>query len=101
MINFGKDAESVHNLIRGLSPIPLSFTHTPNGKLLKVICAEIADREKPHYQVGEVLSVENGIEVACAQGSIRILRVVPEGKSRMNASDFIRGRNISVGDILS
>ena len=101
LIDFSKDARSVHNLIRGLSPIPLSFTHTPNGKLLKVIAAEIADCEKPHAQIGEVLSVENGIEVACAIGSVRLLRVVPEGKSRMNASDFVRGRNILVGDILS
>lgn len=101
LIDFSMNAQSVHNLIRGLSPIPLSFTHTPNGKLLKVIAAEIADAKKAHVQVGEVLSVENGIEVACSKGSVRLLRVVPEGKSRMNASDFVRGRNISVGDILS
>ena len=101
LIDFGKDAQSVHNLIRGLSPIPLSFTHTPNGKLLKIISAEVADRNTAHSKAGEVLSVENGIEVACSVGSIRLLRVVPEGKSRMNASDFVRGRNISVGDILS
>ena len=101
LIDFGKDAVSVHNLIRGLSPIPLSFTHTPNGKLLKVISAEIADREKAHSLIGEVLSVDNGIEVACAIGSVRLLRVVPEGKSRMNASDFVRGRSVAVGDILS
>lgn len=101
LIDFNKDAWSVHNLIRGLSPIPLSFTHTPNGKLLKVISAEVAERDTAHSQVGEVLSLENGIEVACSVGSIRLIRVVPEGKSRMNASDFVRGRNISVGDILS
>ena len=101
LIDFGKDAQSVHNLIRGLSPIPLSFTHTPNGKLLKIITAEVADRNTAHSQVGEVLSVDNGIEVACSVGSIRLMRVVPEGKSRMSASDFVRGRNISAGDILS
>ena len=101
LIDFGKDAQSVHNLIRGLSPIPLSFTHTPNGKLLKIISAEVADRNTSHSQVGEVLSVDNGIEVACSVGSIRLMRVVPEGKSRMSASDFVRGRNISAGDLLS
>ena len=100
-IDFTLCAQRVHDLIRGLSPIPLSFTHTPNGKLLKVISAEIVDREKAHSQAGEVLSIENGIEVACSVGSVRLLRVVPEGKSRMNASDFVRGRNIAVGDILS
>jgi len=101
IINFDTDAVSVHNLIRGLSPTPLSFTHTPNGKMLKVIETRIADKETPHDICGTVLSLDDGIEVACRKGSIKMLRVLPEGKSRMNASDFVRGRNISVGDILS
>ncbi len=101
VIDFSKDAQTVHDLIRGLSPVPLSFTHTPNGKLLKVIDSRIADTDKAHSRAGEVISLDDGIEVACARGSIRILKVLPEGKARMSASDFIRGRNISVGDILS
>ena len=36
-LDFSKDCDTVHNLIRGLSPIPLSFTHTPDGKLLKIV----------------------------------------------------------------
>ena len=39
LLDFSKDATVLHNLIRGLSPIPLSFTHTPDGKLLKVVAA--------------------------------------------------------------
>lgn len=101
LIDFSKDARTVHNLIRGLSPVPLSFTHTPNGKLLKIIEAKIADESKSHQEVGVVLSLDDGIEISCAKGSISLLRVLPEGKSRMNSSDFIRGRNISIGDILS
>lgn len=100
LVDFSKDAQAVHNLIRGLSPFPLSFTHTPNGRLLKLIESKIADREVPHERVGEVLSLDGKIEIACAKGSIYIERVLPEGKSRMSAADFIRGRNISVGDIL-
>ena len=100
IVDFSKDAQTVHNLIRGLSPFPLSFTHTPNGKLLKLIESKIADRDTPHENIGEVLSLDGKIEIACAMGSIYIERVLPEGKARMSAADFIRGRNISVGDIL-
>ena len=100
LVDFSKDAKSVHNLIRGLSPTPLSFTHTPNGKLLKLIESEIADTNTPHTVIGEVLSLDGKIEIACANGSIYINRVLPEGKARMSAADFIRGRNISIGDIL-
>ena len=31
---------------------------------------------------------------------IRVLSVILEGKGRMSAGDFVRGRRIAVGDIL-
>ncbi len=101
LLNFETDARTIHNLIRGLSPFPLAFTHTPNGKLLKIIEAQVCDETKEHTRIGEVLSTDSGIEIACKKGSLLVLKVLPEGKSRMGASDFIRGRGISVGDILS
>lgn len=101
LIDFSADARAVHAKIRGLSPIPLSFTHTKNGKLLKIIESRIADDSTPHVNCGEILSLDNGIEIACKTGSIYVTKVLPEGKSRMNAADFIRGRAVSVGDILS
>lgn len=100
LVDFSKDAKTVHNLIRGLSPFPLSFTHTPNGKLLKLISSSVADCDTPHECVGEILSLGEKIEIACSKGSVYIERVLPEGKARMSAADFIRGRNISVGDVL-
>ena len=100
-LDFSKDCDTVHNLIRGLSPIPLSFTHTPDGKLLKVVESEICERESVNEEIGKVISLENGkIRVLCANGSINILKVLPEGKGRMTAADFIRGRKINEGDIL-
>lgn len=103
LLCFDNDAKSVHDLIRGLSPIPLAFTHTPDGKMLKIIESVVADLYDEHTdgEIGRVISLEGGIEVACKKGSIRILRLLPEGKSRMSAQDFIRGRKISVGDKLS
>ena len=100
LINFSKDANTVHNLIRGLSPIPLSFTHTPNGKLLKIVASEVADTDSTNETAGEVLALDGKITVACGRGKINLLTVVPEGKSRMGAADFIRGRKINIGDIL-
>lgn len=100
LIDFSRDARTVHNQIRGLSPIPLSFTHTPDGKLLKVTSAVLTDEAKSNETPGEVLSLDGGITVACGRGSVMLLGVLPEGKSRMSAADFIRGRKLSVGDIL-
>ena len=99
-IDFHKSAREVHNLIRGLSPIPLSFTKTPDGKLLKILETKILDEEKIMGEAGEVISVDGGICVACGKGAVSLLRVLPEGKGRMSAADFVRGRKINVGDIL-
>ena len=99
VLDFSHTAKEVHDRIRGLSPIPLSFTHTSDGKMLKVVSSDLCTgKGKP----GEVISLENGrITVACGEGAVALLSVLPEGKKRMSAADFINGRRISVGDILS
>ena len=100
LLNFDTDATTLHNLIRGLSPIPLAFTYTPDGKLLKITESRKTDDTAEHDTPGEVLSLADGITVACRRGSIRILGVLPEGKSRMSADAFVRGRKVNVGDRL-
>ena len=103
LIDFATDAHTVHNRIRGLSPMPLAFTHTPDGKLLKVPAAKRG--QSPDVGIlaapGTVLSLDDGIEVACGRGSVIFTAVTPEGKGRMNAADYIRGRKINVGDVLN
>ena len=101
LIDFSLPAQAVHNKIRGLSPIPFSFAHTKDGKLLKIISSEISDVSNHSAKAGEVISLDGGkITVACGVGAINILRVLPEGKGAMSSADFIRGRKIDVGDRL-
>ncbi len=100
-LDFSLDAKVLHDLIRGLSPIPLSFTHTPDGKILKIAKSKLFDAEKtPKCLPGTVIEVGDDIKVACGKGILSLLAVLPEGKGRMNAADFVRGRKIAVGDIL-
>ena len=102
LLDFSKDAAVLHNLIRGLSPIPLSFTHTPDGKMLKVVESRVADADKTVKALpGTVLSVGDDIKVVCGKGILSFLTVVPEGKGRMAAADYVRGRKIAEGDLLS
>ena len=100
VIDFSKSAREIFNLIRGLSPIPLALTRTPNGKLLKIIEARLTENStaKAH---GTVVCAEKGIEVACGDGrTVLITRVLPEGRSKMDAEAFVRGRGVAVGDVL-
>ena len=102
VLDFSQSARELHNRIRGLSPIPLAFTRTPDGKMLKVIASAVAGREDAHENAGEVLSLDGGaITVACGKGEVKLLTVLPEGKKRMNAADFINGRKIAKGDLLN
>lgn len=104
VLNFTRPAKALHDQIRGLSPIPLSFTHTPDGKLLKVLASRVSSIScSADVAVGTVISLDHGvITVACGENTaLDLLRVLPEGKGRMEAADFIRGRKIGVGDVLN
>ena len=103
LIDFSQPARVLHNRIRGTSPIPLSFTHTPTGSLLKVYAARVYDEDKDWGDTapGTVVGLDKEILVACAKGTLALCSVVPEGKKRMAAADYIRGRKLNVGDLLS
>ncbi|MBQ8546098.1 MAG: methionyl-tRNA formyltransferase [Clostridia bacterium] len=99
LIDFNDTQKDVHNKIRGLSPIPVAFTKTPDGKVLKVTKSHTS----PNIfkgECGEVVSLDGGIFVKCRDGVIVFDEVVPEGKGKMSATAFINGRKIKVGDIL-
>ncbi len=104
LLDFAADAHTLHNKIRGLSPFPLAYTHTPDGKLLKIVRSQVGENVGRSRSCGEVVSLDGGvIGVACgSDGSetLSLITVLPEGKGRMAASDFIRGRKINIGDIL-
>lgn len=101
ILDFSKSAREVHNRIRGLSPIPLSLTHTPDGRLLKIIESRLCHIDTCGALPGTVLSLDGGrITVACGEEAVALLTVLPEGKKRMSAADFINGRRIAVGDVL-
>ncbi len=99
LIDFNKSLDEIHNQIRGLSPIPLSYTKTPDGKILKVVKAHKTDK-KSNGENGEIVSLDGAIFVKCQDGVIALDVIVPEGKCKMNATDFINGRKVKIGDIL-
>ena len=101
LVDFTKSAQTVHDLVRGLSPIPLSFTHTPDGKLLKIIETRVA-KAATNAAPGTVIGLDGCVRVACGEGTvIELHRLLPEGKGRMSAADYIRGRRIALGDVLN
>ena len=100
-IDFSKSASVLDCAIRGVTPIPGAFAYL-KGKMLKIYKATPTDGGSG--APGEVIAVDSkgtgSFTVACGEGALRVTGVIPEGKGRMSAGDFVRGRKIELGDIL-
>ncbi len=99
-LDFTLSAEKLDCIIRGTTPIPGAFGYL-KGRMLKINKARpTTGRGVP----GEVIDLddkgEGSITVACGEGALTVTAVIPEGKGKMTAGDFIRGRKIALGDII-
>ena len=99
-VDFSLDAVRVNQRIRGVTPIPGAFAYH-NGRMLKICRAAVTEGKGRCGEVIEISSQGEGyITVACGNGALKITALIPEGKGRMSAGDFVRGRKINVGDVL-
>ena len=94
-INWMDSALEISRLIRASDPKPGAFTQTPKGDV-KLFGPKVMDGIKG--DPGEVLSATGELVIACGLDAIRVSGVQPEGKSRMTAHEWVRGRGASVGD---
>ena len=104
-LSFDTPVRILHNKIRALSPSPLAFallSHAGEEKTVKFVSSVVLSEETPDAAPGTVLSLDakkNLISVACPDGVLGVTALVPEGKGKMTAGDFIRGRKIDAGDM--
>ena len=89
-VDWTKDAVSVANLIRGVTPEPGAFT-TIDDKHVKILDAAIA-RESPPLAPGHLNLVGKKLLVGTATAPIELATVQPAGKNAMAAPDWWRGR---------
>lgn len=93
-LDFARPARELEARLRAFTPWPGAYTFV-DGKLLKVLQAAVA---AGRGQPGEVLSAgPEGIEVACGEGSLRLLQVLPEGKRAMAAAQYLSGHPLARG----
>lgn len=90
IIHWDRPVETVHNLIRGLSPYPGAFT-TLNEKILKVFRSK-KEITYPKSTEGDYeTDGRTYLKFACADGYLHLLEVQLEGKKRMSIDDFLKG----------
>jgi methionyl-tRNA formyltransferase len=95
-IEWTAPATVIDRLVRALAPAP-GATTTLGGTSLKVSAAlPIAVEGEPGTVIG--LSAADGMVVGAGEGSLRLTRVVPEGRAGMSAVDWAHGARIRPGE---
>ena len=95
-VNWNESAISIDCKIRGMNPWPgVYFEHA--GKIIKILSSEYT--ENTHKALpGELLG--DNFEVACGEGTLIIKSLNPAGKSKMLATDYLRGLPTSVNKVV-
>jgi len=87
-IDWNNPAYQIHNLIRGLSPVPGAYFEF-KGKLIKIYKTELVERED--LTPSEIDQTKKELIVGCGEKALRVLELQQEGKKRMNVEEFLRG----------
>jgi len=94
-INWQQPAKAIYDFIRGLSPYPAAWTtfEMPDGtsQTLKIYESEIVSHTHS-LQTGTVISdLKTSVDIAVADGYIRLISVQLSGKKRLHIKDFLNG----------
>jgi methionyl-tRNA formyltransferase len=97
-VDWSMDAKNVARTIRAYDPRPGAWSTLGNaGGDVKLFGARLAPRGES-ARPGEVVGAnDQGIVVACGEGSVRVLQAQPAGKRRMTAAEWVRGRGVAAG----
>lgn len=100
LIDWNSTAAEIHNLIRGLNPWPVAFTHYKD-QVMKIYKSQVLDKESCKCS-GTIISVSNdGIEVACGKGVLLLKEIQFPGKKVLTVEQYLRGNSIEENVILN
>ena len=97
-VDFDRPAREVHDRVRGLDPWPATSVEW-DGRRLKVSGSEPVD-SRHDAPPGEILDVDDGLLVACADSAVRFSRIQAEGKRAVSPGEFARGHGLVAGQLL-
>jgi methionyl-tRNA formyltransferase len=100
-IDWALPAVQLDRLVRAMQPSPGAWFESW-GIRVKLIAAEPAsgDGTAIPQRDGPAGTLLDGATIATGDGCLRLLAVQPEGKPRMPAADWLRGRRMAPGDPL-
>ncbi len=99
-LDFTRPAAELARQIRAQNPWPHARCVDPKGREVAVLRARAADREAS-AEPGQLLETAPRVVVACGEGSLELIELVPAGKRAMSAVDFLRGARFSRGELFA
>jgi methionyl-tRNA formyltransferase len=102
-IDWNMPMEKIYNFIRALSPYPAAWTELilpEERRVLKIYQTEKIPSEHIFPAGTLVISKRNNIDVAVDGGYIRLISLQMAGRKRMNATDFLNGFRLEMGNML-
>jgi len=98
-IGWSQPAETVRNLIRGLSPAPGAWC-LHSDRLIKIFRAKVG-APCGTAAPGTLMVEGEEVSVTTADKRLILLELQQEGRRRMTSSEFLRGYPLHSGDVLS
>lgn len=94
LIDFGRSAVDIHNLVRGLYGWPTAYFML-DGKRVKVYKTEVLEVSG---EPSTIIKSDNELIIACGNNSaVKIKELQPEGSKRMEAKQWLLGKKIATG----
>ena len=101
-LNWSRPARELFNRVRGLAMGPAASCVALGGVSLKIHRTRVKAETGRLGAPGTILSVSQaGIEVACGEGSLELLDVQPESRSRLAVSEYLKGYPLKQGDLFA
>lgn len=100
LIHWSKPAVDIHNLVRGLAPVPAAYT-TFQRKRIKIFETEIVECDDGNHLSGRVVKrTKKELIIRTGEGCLAIIALQREGKRPMKIHEFLQGTAIGKGDRL-
>jgi len=98
-IDWSRPAAGVDAHIRGLSPFPGAWFEAPGDEVPARIKA-LMSRVVPEGAGAPGQVLDSGLQVACGEGAVRLLRVQRAGKAAQSPEEMLRGFPLPPGTVL-
>lgn len=101
LLDFNHKTEYIERFIRAMNPWPGAYAYYKGGRIKLLFGEDFGNHISSHDVPGQIVSAnEQGLGIATADGIIHITRIQMPGKRAMEVSEFLKGNQIEIGEVL-